>query len=63
MPQRQPRVALGECYARQENGQWLLHEAIGIESAIIIHSIECTLAREDVYEKVDMTPENPGIPR
>lgn len=52
-----------EHYSRQDNGQWLLQEAIGIGSAIIIRSIECTLALEDVYEKVDITPENPGISR
>lgn len=52
-----------EHYSRQDNGQWLLQEAIGIGSAIVIRSIECTLALEDVYEKVDLTPENPGISR
>ncbi|PDV98451.1 Uma2 family endonuclease [Candidatus Chloroploca asiatica] len=52
-----------EHYSRQENGQWLLQEAIDIGSAITIHSIECTLALKDVYEKVDITPENPGISR
>jgi hypothetical protein len=50
-------------YSRQDNGQWLLQEAIGIESALIIRSIECTLALEDVYQKVVITPENPGISR
>lgn len=52
-----------EHYSRQDNGQWLLQEAIGIESALSIRSIECTLALEDVYEKVVITPENPGISR
>ena len=52
-----------ECYSRQNNDQWLLQDAIGIGSSIIIRSVECTLALEDVYEKVDMRPENHGISR
>ncbi|EFO80936.1 protein of unknown function DUF820 [Oscillochloris trichoides DG-6] len=43
-----------EHYSRQEHGQWLLQEAIGLESRITIGSIACSLALADVYEKVGM---------
>jgi Uma2 family endonuclease len=52
-----------EHYSRQDNGRWLLQEAHGIEAHIAIPSIESTLLFKDVYEKVDMTSENPGISR
>lgn len=52
-----------EQYTRQDNGQWLFQEAIGVEARITIHSIGCTLALEDVYEKVDIAPGSQGISR
>jgi Uma2 family endonuclease len=52
-----------EYYSRQGNGQWLLQEATGIEARITIPSIGSTLLLEDVYEKVDIMPENLSISR
>jgi Uma2 family endonuclease len=52
-----------EHYSRQGNGQWLLQEATGIEARITIPSIGSTLLLEDVYEKVDIMPENLSISR
>jgi Uma2 family endonuclease len=42
-----------EHYTRQENGEWLLREAIGLAAQITIQSIDCILTLEDVYEKVE----------
>jgi Uma2 family endonuclease len=47
-----------ERYIRQERNTWLLTEAIGIDSAIGLESIQCTLALADVYELVDIPPES-----
>jgi Uma2 family endonuclease len=52
-----------EHYSRQDNGQWLFQEATGIEACITIPSIASILLLEDVYEKVDITPESPRISR
>ena len=52
-----------EHYSRQDSGQWLLQEATGVEARIAILSIESTLLLADVYEKVDIIPETPGISR
>jgi Uma2 family endonuclease len=48
-----------EHYSRRDHAQWLLGEASGIEASISIPSIQSTLLLKDVYEKVDMVPENP----
>ncbi len=48
--QDQPRI---ERYVRQPNHEWLLSDAIGLESSLELPSIQCTLALADVYEKVD----------
>jgi Uma2 family endonuclease len=42
-----------EHYTRQENGEWLLREAIGLAAQITIQSIDCIITLEDVYEKVE----------
>lgn len=52
-----------EHYSRQDNGQWLLQEAAGIEARLTISSIEGVLLLADVYEKVYIAPENPRISR
>jgi Uma2 family endonuclease len=52
-----------EHYARQDTGLWLLEEALGVGSTLTIRSIGCTLALGDIYEKVELTPEHPGISR
>ncbi|MBP1465856.1 Uma2 family endonuclease [Candidatus Chloroploca sp. M-50] len=52
-----------EHFTRQEHGIWLLYEAIGITAHVSIRSIDCVLAIEDVYEKVELAPNKTGITR
>jgi Uma2 family endonuclease len=52
-----------EHYIRQENNEWLLREAVGLDAYIVLHSIECTLTLEDVYEKVNFEEEDASISR
>jgi Uma2 family endonuclease len=46
-----------EKFTRQENNEWVLTEAIGLEAAMPITSIQGTLTLHDVYEQVIMIPE------
>lgn len=41
-----------EHYVRQPDNQWLLSEASGLQEAVQLPSINCTLALSEVYEKV-----------
>ena len=43
-----------EHYVRQEDGSWHIFDAIGPETTISLSAINCTLALEDVYEKVEL---------
>lgn len=52
-----------EHFVRQQNNQWLLQEARGIEASLHIQSIECTLTLEDLFEKVDFEEDAQAIPR
>jgi Uma2 family endonuclease len=49
-----------EHYIRQQDGPWLLKDAVGIDAALELASIGCTLSLADVYEKV--TFENEETP-
>src|SRR5215207_1381136 len=40
-----------ERYLRQSDGQWLLTDAVGLEAALELASIGCTLRLAEVYEK------------
>jgi Uma2 family endonuclease len=51
-----------ERYTRQEDGQWLLKDAKGLEAAIEITSIGCTLQLVEVYEGITFPPDNPSVP-
>ena len=42
-----------ERYSKQDDGAWLLIDAIGLDTSIEIPSISCTLALADVYENVE----------
>jgi Uma2 family endonuclease len=42
-----------EHYTRMPNGHWDFVEYKGLEAVVDLPSIECTLALEDVYEKVE----------
>lgn len=46
-----------ERFTRQENNEWVLSEAIGIEGSIPIASIQALMRLEDVYEQVALAPE------
>lgn len=46
-----------ERFMRQENNEWVLSEAIGLEAVISIASIHGALALQDVYEQVVLVPE------
>ncbi|MBZ0286639.1 MAG: Uma2 family endonuclease [Anaerolineae bacterium] len=41
-----------EQFVRQEDGRWLLSDAVGLEAQVTLPSIGCTLALADVYDKV-----------
>jgi len=47
--QAEPRV---EIYRRQESGQWLLSESVGLEAAARFESVDASAALSDVYDKV-----------
>ena len=40
-------------YTKQTNGSWILMDFIGDKTEIELSSIECSLAMEDIYDKVD----------
>ena len=45
--------ALVEHYVRQPTGQWILSDHRGLEAAVVIASIDCTLPLADIYGKVE----------
>jgi Uma2 family endonuclease len=47
--QDRPRI---EHYARQPGDGWLLTEAVGLEGAVVLNSLGCTLRLHDVYDRV-----------
>ena len=53
-----------ECFIRYEHHQWLFSEAVGPEAIMAMPSIQGSLALQNVYEQVFVTPEIlPGITR
>ncbi|MEI6778051.1 MAG: Uma2 family endonuclease [Chloroflexales bacterium] len=52
-----------EQYARHETHKWILTEAVGLDSSIVLDSIQCILSLADTYELVDFTPESPSDDR
>ena len=48
--QDEPRI---EQYVRQSSGDWLWHEAAGMNDSIRLPSIECELRLADVYDRVE----------
>ena len=40
-------------YTKQTDGSWILMDFIGDKSHIALSSIDCMLAMEDIYDKVD----------
>lgn len=46
-----------EKYVRHGDGFWLLSEAVGLDSEIEFAAIECRIAMQEVYDKVDFSDE------
>lgn len=46
-------TALVEHYVRQPTGQWVLSDCRGLDAALTIASIDCTLPLADIYDKVE----------
>jgi len=44
---------LVEHYVRQPNDQWILSDCRGLDAAVTIASIDCTLPLADIYDKVE----------
>jgi Uma2 family endonuclease len=51
--QDRPRV---ERYTRQGGGLWLFSETVGTDEVLQLDSLGCTLALNDVYERVRLRP-------
>jgi Uma2 family endonuclease len=51
--QREPRI---EQFIRQPSGDWLLHEAVGLERSIYLPSIDITLPLREVFANVVFSP-------
>jgi Uma2 family endonuclease len=49
-----------ERYSRHEINQWILTEAVGADSSLLLASINVTLLLEDVYEQVEFPIEEPA---
>ncbi len=47
--QNEPHV---EHYRRRENGEWLLREYDGLDPALTIDSINCTIPLSDLYDRI-----------
>src|SRR5687768_13402013 len=43
-----------EVFTRLENNQWLLSEAHGRESNILLRSMNCSLKLSDIYQRVEI---------
>jgi hypothetical protein len=41
-----------EHFEKQANGEWLHHVHTGLDAVVVIPSIECTVAADDVYDRV-----------
>ena len=51
VPQSEPRI---EIFRRQPSGDWLLSESAGMEAACRFDSVGCTIAVNDIYDKVTL---------
>lgn len=51
-----------ERFLRMPNGQWAYAEAYGLDAALELQSIGCTLRLASVYDKVALPPEREGAP-
>jgi Uma2 family endonuclease len=51
--QKEPRI---EQFLRQENGQWLLREAAGLDAALALPSLNVTISLDEVFAGVEFVP-------
>lgn len=51
--QKEPHV---ELFVRQENNQWLLREAVGLEAKIELPTLEITVALSEIFANVEFVP-------
>ncbi len=49
-----------ERYRRQADGQWLLWKTSRLEDVVELSSLECEIALAEIYDKVDLTAEEPS---
>lgn len=50
--------AVIEQFFRQDDGSWVYQATIGVESEVVFHSIETTLALSEIYDLVEFEEEN-----
>jgi Uma2 family endonuclease len=48
--QTEPRL---ERYRREPNGDWSLHDIVGIDAVCELASVDCTISLSGIYDKVD----------
>ena len=46
-------------YVRQPDGSWLLRDLVGPDAAIELHSVGCKVSLGELYERVEIVPEEP----
>ena len=51
--QNEPRI---EHFARQEDGRWIYHSVLGLESALTLSAVPVTLKLAEIYENVVFPP-------
>ncbi len=51
-----------EHYTRQDHGLWLLQECTSLDQTVTLRSIDCTLLLADIYEKVELEPDETDFP-
>jgi len=55
----EPRV---EKFLRQQDGQWLLSESVGLDAVCRFESLECQVLVSDIYHRVTLGDEPVGAP-
>jgi Uma2 family endonuclease len=51
--QSEPRI---DQFVRQQNGEWVLREAVGLDAQLLLPSINVTIALSEIFAKVKFTP-------
>jgi len=52
---------LVEHFSRMSDGRWALSEHKGMDAAVTIAFIDCTLALADIYDKIDFDADQPAL--